>query len=47
MNKQLKLSAVAIALAMTGCASIVSESRYPVRVSSNVPAQLEIRNEKD
>ena len=45
MNKQLKLSLLALAVTMTGCASIVSESSYPVRVTSNVPAQFEVRNE--
>lgn len=45
MNKQMKLSLAALTVAMTGCASIVSESSYPVRVTSNVPAQFEIRNE--
>ncbi|MNZ63793.1 hypothetical protein D3C78_819470 [compost metagenome] len=34
-----------LVLASAGCASIVSESRYPVRVTSNVPAEFEIRNE--
>lgn len=45
MNKQLKLSLLALAVTMSGCASIVSESSYPVRVTSNVPAQFEVRNE--
>ncbi len=45
MNKQMRLSLLALAVTMTGCASIVSESSYPVRVTSNVPAQFEVRNE--
>ena len=45
MNKQLKLSVMALAVMLGGCASIVSESSYPVRVTSNVPAQFEVRNE--
>ncbi len=45
MKNQLKLSLVTLMVAMSGCASIVSESSYPVRVTSNVPAQFEVRNE--
>ena len=46
MKMQLKLSLVTLMVAMSGCASIVSESSYPVRVTSNVPAQFEVRNEE-